>query len=159
MRKGLITLIALGLMLLAAPAYAQEGTVYDEGTFAVGIGGGFSGDTDVGPFVLSGKYWNETWEIGAEVYTSFEDESQDYDQVGLGWIAWRYDVSMTEDGATYVGIGGAGLFEDYTEFSNSFGPVGLIGWDGEEWGGELKIAWFDPIVASGVVYYNFNSDY
>ncbi len=153
MRKVFVILIALVLFFAATPAFAQD---YDEwmGTFSIGLGGGFGDDTDVGPFVLSGKYWDPMWEIGGEVYWS-GDEEDEYNQIGMAWIAYRYDLSTNEDGATYVGIGGAGIFEEQAGFANSFGPVGLIGYDTEVWGLEAKWAYFDPSVLSFIVYYHF----
>lgn len=153
MRKGLLIILALALMLVAAPAYAQ-GTMYDMGVFSVGLGGGFSDDPSVGPFILSGKYWTEQWELGGEVLAS-GDTKDEYDQIGLAWLAYRYDIDVNEDSATYFGLGLAGIFEDYGGFENTWGPTGLVGWDADIWGLELKYSWFDPGVASFVVYYHF----
>ncbi len=152
MRKALVVLAALALLFVATPTFAQDYMEY--GTFSIGLGGGFGEDIDPGPFVLSGKYWDPEWELGAEVYWS-GDEEDEYDQVGMAWIAYRYDLDVQEESAVYVGIGGAGIFEEYSGFENSFGPVGLIGWDAEEWGLEFKYSWFDPGIFSVVAYYHF----
>ena len=151
MRKGLIALAVLGLLFAATPAFAQDMM----GTFSAGIGGGF-GEEDLGPFVISAKYWDPMWEVGAEILTSFEDESMDYDQLGLVWIAYRYDVTYEEDGAAYVGIGGGGIFNQSDWFENQFGPVAMIGWDADIWGLEFKYGYFDPSLFTIVAYYHFN---
>lgn len=163
MRKVILIMAALAVLLAATPAFAQDDYDYLEmGTFSLGLGGGFGdADVDVGPFVISGKYWDPMWEIGAEIFTdgSFED-SEDYDQFGMAWLAYRYDLSVEEEGAAYLGIGGAGVFETIDgNFGNEFGPVGLVGWDGEEWGLELKYCYFDPSLISIVAYYHFPSDF
>jgi hypothetical protein len=162
MRKVLLILAALAVLLVATPAMAQDGYDYLEmGTFSIGLGGGFGDtDTDIGPLVISGKYWDPMWELGAELYTdgSFSD-SDEYDQIGMAWLAYRYDLSVEEQGAAYIGIGGAGVFEIFDDnFENSFGPVALVGWDGEEWGLELKYGWFDPSLISIVAYYHFDTN-
>ena len=151
MRKALIILAAFVLLFAASPVYAQD--YMDMGTFSIGLGGGFGDDTEVGPFVLSGKYWDPMWELGADVYWS-GDEEDEYDQVGMVWLAYRYDLSVDEESATYLGIGGAGLFEDIG-FGSQFGPIGLVGWDSEGWGLELKYAFFDPSIISAVAYWHF----
>jgi hypothetical protein len=151
MRKALIVLVALVMIFAAAPAFAQNYT--EMGTFSIGLGGGFGDSTDVGPFILSGKYWDPMWELGAEVYWSGDTEDE-YDQIGMAWLAYRYDLSVEEENAIYAGIGGAGVFEDY-DFGNQFGPIGMIGWDATQWGLEFKWAWFDPSVLSLVAYYHF----
>jgi hypothetical protein len=127
------------------------------GVFSLGLGYGFGEDVEPGPFVLSGKYWADVWEVGAEVYFS-GDDADEFDQIGTGWLAYRYDVDVEDEGATYLGIGIAGLFEDYTGFENSFGPVGLVGWDSEIWGLELKYQWFDPGIFSFVAYYHLGDE-
>lgn len=151
MRKVFMLLLALGILLVASPAFAQD---MEYGTFSLGLGGGFGDDTDPGPFVISGKYWDPSWELGADVYFS-GDEEDEYDQVGLVWLAYRYDLNVSEDGAAYVGIGGAGIFEEQN-FGTQFGPIGLVGWDADVWGAELKYAYLDPSLISIVVYYHFN---
>jgi hypothetical protein len=152
MRKLLVLLVALGLFFTASPAFAQD---YDleMGFFSIGLGGGFGDDYDPGPLVLSGKYWDPQWEIGADVYWS-GDTQDEYDQIGMVWLAYRYDLSVNDDSATYVGIGGAGIFQEYA-FGNQFGPIGIVGWDSDVWGAELKWAFFDPSIISAVVYYHF----
>jgi len=158
MRKVLIILVALAMFFIAAPAFAQDEYDFEMGTWSIGMGGGFSDSTDVGPFVLSGKYWDAQWEIGADVYSSFESESQDYDQIGMAWLAYRYDLSVEEASATYAGIGAAGIFQESEGWSSQFGPVGVVGWDSDIWGLELKWAYFDPSVISAVAYYHFNEE-
>jgi len=141
-----------GLLLTASPAFAQEMM----GTFSVGIGGGFS-DVDVAPFVISGKYWDYEWEAGLDIFTSFESESSDYDQIGMVYLLYRYGLDQQyQDGSAYLGIGGGFIFNDWRDFSNQFGPVGAIGWDAYEWGLELKYGYFDPGIFNICVYYNFN---
>lgn len=151
MRKFLVIIVALAVFLVAAPAFAQDDF---EGTWSVGLGGGFSDDVDVGQFVISGKYWDPMWEVGAEIFFTGDSEDE-YDQIGTIWVAYRYDLSVNSDSATYVGIGGAGLFEDFSGFANSFGPIGIVGWDADQWGLELKWAYFDPSVFSACAYYHF----
>jgi len=149
MRRALLILAAVGLFFFAAPAFAQDEYL---GTFSVGLGGAF-GEEDVGPWVLSGKYWDAEWELGAEVFWS-GDDMDEYDQIGFAWLVYRYDVWLEEDSATYVGIGGGGIFEE-TMFANNWGPVAVIGWDAQEWGLEFKYGYFDPSVFSICAYWNF----
>jgi hypothetical protein len=138
-------------MLIASPVFAQEMM----GTFSLGLGGGF-GEGDVAPFVVSGKYWDQQWEAGIEAFTSFEEESSDYDQIAFGWLAYRYNLSTEyEEGTAYLGVGGGGIFNEQS-FENQFGPVGVLGWDQYEWGLELKYGYFDPGIFSICAYYNFN---
>lgn len=151
MRKFLAIIVALVVFLVASPAYAQDDFV---GTWSVGLGGGFSDGVDVGQFVISGKYWDPMWEVGGEIFFT-GDEDDEYDQIGMIWVAYRYDLAVNSDSATYVGIGGAGIFEDWTGFENTFGPIGLVGWDADQWGLELKWAYFDPSVISACAYYHF----
>ena len=82
MRKVFVILVALGMFFLASPTFASDGCGWcgDEmiGTLSLGIGGGFGDETEVGPLVASGKYWDINWELGAEVYWS-GDEEDEYD--------------------------------------------------------------------------------
>jgi hypothetical protein len=165
MKKGLLLVAAICLFLALVPAAMAEQTDAENmgltGTWSVGLGGGFS-DKDVAPVVVSGKYWDPSWELGGEVFTVFQSESTDYDQLIQAWLAYRYDIMMGDDpseGIPYVGIGIGAIFEDFNEFENAFGPIGIIGWDsGGVWGVELKGAWYDPMIFSGVVYYHFNEE-
>jgi len=154
MRKVLFILAVLAAFFVAAPAYADDYYEY-EGLFSVGLGAGFGDETDPGPFILSGKYWSPMWELGAEVYYS-GDEEDEYDQLGMGWLAYRMDLD--DEGQTYVGIGPAFMFENWGGFENEFGGVAFIGWDDYEWGAQLKYAYFDPSIISIVVYYHFNEE-
>jgi hypothetical protein len=153
MRNLFIMIIALTLLLVAAPAFAQDDNTFEEGTWSAGLGGGFGDSVDIGQYVVSGKYWDPQWEIGGEVF--FTNDTDNNDQIGMLWIAYRYDLSVNPGNATYVGIGGAGLFSDWNGFSNGFGPIGLVGWDSDDWGLELKWAYFDPSVISACAYYHF----
>ena len=162
MKKGLLILVAVVVFLIGAPAYAQDGNDWTmEGTFSAGVGGGFSStDVDTAPFVLSGKYWDPSWELGVEVFTDFTSESDTYDQIAQAWLAYRYDLNTGDDvesGTTYIGIGASGLFQELDQFGNGFGPIALIGWDSDVWGLEAKAAYYDPLVFSLVAYYHFNS--
>ena len=157
MRKVLMILLALSLLLVASPAFAQDMEM-EYGTFSIGLGGAFGDEIDPGPIVISGKYWDPMWEIGADLYFAGEEESADYDQLGMVWVAYRYDLNVSEEGSTYVGIGGAGIFEEW-DFENQFGPVGLVGWDSEVWGAELKYAYFDPSIISVVIYYHIDDQW
>jgi hypothetical protein len=161
MKKGLLILAAVALFLIVVPAaMAQdEDDMGLNGNWSVGIGGGFS-DKDTAPFVIGFKYWDPSWELGAEAHTSFESESQDYDQLVQAWLAYRYDLALGEEdpsnGVVFLGIGAGAIFEDFDEFENDFGPIGIVGWDTEQWGIAVKGAWYDPMLYSAVVYYHFN---
>jgi len=154
MRKVLLVLVAAVFLLVAAPAFAQGDDYLEYGTFSLGLGAGFGDDVDPGQWILSGKYWDPMWEVGAEMYWT-GDEEDEYDQIGMAWIAYRYDLDVQEESATYVGIGAAGIFEEWSGYENQFGPVGIVGWDADIWGLELKWAYFDPSVFSVVAYYHF----
>jgi hypothetical protein len=160
MKKGLLLVAAVCLFLIVAPAAMAEDDASNmglDGNWSVGLGGGFS-DKDVAPVVVSGKYWDPSWELGAEAFTVFQSESKDYDQLIQAWLAYRYDLEFGDpnNGVTYVGVGVSGIFEDFDEFENTYGPIVIVGWDSTQWGVELKGAWYDPMVYSGVVYYHFN---
>lgn len=164
MRKALLAVIALGVLMIATPAFAQDTMM---GTFSAGLGGGF-GDEDVGPFVLSGKYWDYEYELGAELFYSGDTEDE-YEQLGMIWALYRYDLSAEEESTVYMGIGGGFLLDDdeaeipegaevapeRSEFGNDWGIVAAVGWDAEVWGLEFKYGWFDPSLYSIVVYYHF----
>lgn len=155
MRKGLLILAMVGFFFMATPAFAYISCDDEAGWFSAGIGGGFA-ENDVAPFIISAKYWDLDWEVGGEMLFDRIEESNEYDQIGVAWLIYRYDVAVDEGGATYVGAGAAGLFSDFAgQFGNQFGPVGALGWDSDGWGLELKYAWFDPGVATVCVYYHF----
>jgi hypothetical protein len=165
MRKCILMLAAICLFLAMVPStFAKDSDDWAlNGKWSVGVGGGFNTDSDktVAPFVVSAKYWVQNYEIGGEAFTDFQSKSEDNDQIGQAWIAYRYDVMGADDpgaGTTYIGIGGSGIFRDFNTYANSFGPMVLAGWDSDVWGVELKAAYYDPILLSGVVYYHFNTN-
>ena len=135
-------------LFAAAPTYATD----LEGNYSAGLGAGF-GDEDVGPFVLSAKYWSNTFEGGAELFYD-SDTGDEVDQFGLVWLAIRYDLFVEEGNSTYLGMGGGNLFEKHS-FENGFGYVALLGWDGKKWGFEFKYGYFDPSLYSVVTYWHF----
>jgi hypothetical protein len=141
----------LSIFLTAAPAMAFPDFGLD-GRLSAGLGAGF-GDEDVGPFVLSGKYWSETVEGGLELFYD-GDTGDDIDQFGLAWLAVRYTLHPEEGNSTYMGMGG-GLMVNKSSFENSFGYVALLGWDSEQWGFEFKYGYYDPSIYSVVTYWHF----
>jgi hypothetical protein len=175
MKKVILFAVAVALFLIAAPTFAQQpcpppagDSVLSNGTFSVGVGGGFQAGTSQGaghdtvaPIIVSAKYWDPNWELGAEAFTVFKKNSTTDDQLGQAWVAYRYDLNYGEgsfNGYTYVGVGVGGIFKA-NNFGNSVGPVILVGYDADEWGVEAKGAWYDPTLVSVVAYYNFDSSY
>lgn len=122
------------------------------GTISAGIGGGM-GDEDVGPVVLSGKYWTRSWELGGEVFYD-GDTGDAIDQFGFIWAAYRFDIHPEERNYLYMGLGPATLI-DSNSFKDSFGLAGLLGWDGKNYGLEFKYGYFKPSTYSIVAYYHF----
>ena len=166
MRKGILILVAICLFLAMVPAaFAQKEDDWTKNIkWSVGLGGGFS-ENDAAPFVLSGKVYGDMWEAGGELFSLFASSSDTYDQMGRAYVAYRYNIMASEDpkaGTTYVGIGAANLFKEADDpaiggvYGNSIGPIVIAGWDADIWGVELKASYHDPIVISGVVYYNFS---
>jgi len=150
MRKLFLILAVLAALAIAAPVYAQD--EYDwAGTFSIGLGYGFGDDTEVGPMMLSGKYWAPQWEVGAEVYYDGDTEDES-DQIGMAWLAYR--MNLDELGTYYAGVGPAFAFET-NGFANDIGGVVFVGYDDIQYGAQVKYAYFDPSVISIVVYYNF----
>ena len=133
-------LFVLPLPLLASP------------TLSAGMGGGM-GDENVGPFVVSLKYWSNSWEAGGEIF--YDGDKKDMiDQFGFAWLAWRFVLHPEERNTLYMGVGLGHLFES-TLYENNSGGMLLIGWDGKNYGLEGKYAWFDPSIYSVVAYYHF----
>jgi hypothetical protein len=161
MKNGLLILAAVGLMLVATPAaFAQEQVwptgFLSNGEYAIGLGAGFS-NKDVSRYIVAGRYWGASWELGAEAFTVFQKESDRYDQLFQSWLAYRYNLNISKGAGrylTYVGIGAGGIFKENQTFDNSVGPVGLVGWDSDLWGVQAKAAWYSPTLFSIVVYYN-----
>jgi hypothetical protein len=148
LRKASLAGFAPALFLIAAPVFAGGFL----GDFSVGLGAGF-GDEKVGPGVISGRFWSNTLEVGAELFYD-GDTGDEIDQFGFTWIAVRYDLTTEEGNSTYLGVGGGGLFEKNL-YENDVGFMTLLGWDGKGWGLEMKYGYFDPSIYSLVVYYNF----
>jgi hypothetical protein len=158
MRQGILIAVAVCLMLATAPAaFADEPTLFlSNGEWSVGLGGGFS-NKDVGQYVLSGKYWGVSWEIGAEAFTAFKSKSDKYDQLLQSWVAYHYNLhpyvpNKVEDGP-YIGIGLGDVWRA-DALDNSIGPIGVVGWDNDDWGAELKASWYKQTLISVVIYDN-----
>jgi len=131
--------------LLCTPAYADS-------AFSVGLGGGF-GDEDVGPGVLSGKYWTDWLEVGSELFYD-NDKGDAIDQLVLSWLIYRVDLHHEENNTPWVGAGFGTVFEA-DSYQDEFGFVGAMGWEGEGWGLEAKFGYFDPALYSFVAYWHF----
>jgi len=170
MRNAILILTAFCLYLTVVPAaFAQKENPWIlNGKWSIGAGGEFSANIwakDKAPFVVSGKYWTENWEGGAEAFTSFEQMSKEHDQVGQLWIAYRRNVfgsDNTKSGSTYLGIGASTILMEWDQgfytYGSDFGPMVVVGWDSNAWGAELKAAYYDPLVISTVVYYHFGRE-
>ncbi len=135
---------AVVFFFLATPVYA--------GDFSVGLGAGF-GDNDVGPGVISGKYWDEWYEVGAELFYD-NDKGDAIDQLALSWFIYRYNLYVEENNTPWLGVGIGKTFEQ-NSYQDSFGFVSAMGWEGRGWGMEFKYGYFDPSLYSFVVYYGF----
>ncbi len=162
MRKVLLLLLALVMLSAASPAFAQQ-TDELTGIFSIGLGVGKGEDVDPGPYILSAKYWDPSWELGFEGYLD-GDADDDNDALGMLWGIYR--ISLTDEGDFYVGAGAAVVFENYSPsaadqqvngaagFENAFGPIVTVGYDLVDYGFELKYGWFDPGIISLVAYYH-----
>lgn len=155
MRKVLFLLAVIAAFFVAVPAQAQDYYEY-EGVFSLGLGYGFGDDVEPGPYMLSGKYWSPMWELGTEVYWS-GDEDDEFDQIGMAWLAYR--LYFDDEEMWYGGLGPAFAFESWNGFENEFGGTAFLGYDDYEWGAQLKYTYFDPSIISLVVYYHFNEEY
>jgi len=122
------------------------------GNISAGIGGGM-GDNDVGPGVLSGKYWTRSWEVGAEVFYD-GDKNNITDQFLFPWAVYRVDLHPEERNYLYTGLGVGALVKS-SSFKETTGMVIVLGWDGKKYGIEVKYGYFAPSVYSAVVYYHF----
>jgi hypothetical protein len=122
------------------------------GSFSVGLGAGM-GDEDVGPGVISGKYWTKTWEVGGEVFLDVNTENT-IDQFGLPWALYRHDLHTEDRNSLYAGVG-AGVLIGSKSFKRDIGPVLALGWDGKKYGMEFKYGYFVPSTYSIVAYYHF----
>ena len=162
MRKGILILVAICLFLAMVPAaFAQKDDDWTKNIkWSIGAGGGYSsGDPAAAPLVVSAKLWGDMWEAGGELFSDFSSKSDTYDQIGRAYAAYRYDIMASEDpkaGTSYIGIGIANVFQEWEGLGNSIGPIVIAGWDSDVWGVELKASYHDPIILSGVVYYNFS---
>ncbi len=152
MKKYLLILASLLILAIPSPLYALDLGLDFDGNFSVGLGGGF-GDNDVGPGVLSGKYWDDWLEIGGEIYYD-GDQEDEIDQLGLLWLIYRHNLHVEENNTPWLGVG-IGETLDANSYENSFGFIGAMGWEGRRWGMELKWGYFDPSLYSFVVYYHF----
>jgi len=152
MRRTIIIPAVLAILILAASPVRAFDLGLGEGDLSIGIGAGF-GDDEVGPGVLSGKYWDDWLEIGAEVFYDNDKENQ-IDQLALAWLIYRYDLHVEENNTPWLGVGFGKIFER-NSFEDSFGYVSAMGWEGRGWGMEFKWGYFDPSLYSFVVYYHF----
>ncbi|HDS30801.1 MAG TPA: hypothetical protein ENN67_07130 [Firmicutes bacterium] len=144
----LFILFAVGIPLIPSTVHAST----LPGSFSAGLGGGF-GDEKMGPFVVSGKYWSRSWEAGAEIFYD-GDKDNDIDQIGLIWAMYRQDLHPEERNWLYAGLG-AGFTLEENLLKSSTGIVGAIGWDGKDYGLELKYGYFKPSIFSFVAYWHF----
>lgn len=152
MRRAIPFLFILIMLALPLPAGAFDLGLDFDGHMSVGLGGGF-GDNDVGPGVLSGKYWDEWIEIGGEVFWDNDTEDK-IDQLALAWLIYRYNLHEEENNTPWLGVGMGNIFEK-NNFEDSFGFISAMGWEGRGWGMEFKWGYFDPSLYSFVVYYHF----
>jgi hypothetical protein len=149
-RIGICFLATIVVGILCSAPASMASTL--PGSFSAGLGGGF-GDEDMGPIVVSAKFWSRSWEAGGEVFYD-GDTGDTIDQIALAWVLYRFDLHSEERNYMYAGLGPGNVFNK-NKVEDSFGIIGSLGWDGKDYGLQFKYGYFDPSIYSFVVYWHF----